>query len=52
MAASKITKTNLNIGAISETLKCSQSDMTQISSRNTFDLGRLCTHTNINKWAK
>lgn len=26
--------------------------MTQISSRNTFDLGRLCTHTNINKWAK
>ena len=52
MAASKITKTNLNIGAISETLKCSQSDLTQISSRNTFDLGRLCTHTNINKWAK
>lgn len=52
MAASKITKTNLNIGAISETLKCSQSDMTQISSRNTFDLGRLCTHTNINKWSK
>ena len=52
MAASKITKTNLNIGAISETLKCSQSDMSQISSRNTFDLGRLCTHTNINKWAK
>lgn len=52
MAASKITKANLNIGAISETLKCSQSDMAQISSRNTFDLGRLCTHTNINKWAK
>lgn len=52
MAASKITKSNLNIGAISETLKCSQSDMTQTSSRNTFDLGRLCTHTNINKWAK
>ena len=52
MAASKITKTNLNIGAISETLKCSQNDMTQISSRNTFDLGSLCTHTNINKWAK
>ena len=52
MAQSNITKTNLNIGAISETLKCSQSDMTQISSRNTFDLGRLCTHTNINKWAK
>ena len=52
MAASKITKTNLNIGAISETLKCSQSDMAQISSRNTFDLGRLCTHSNINKWAK
>ena len=52
MAASKITKTNLNIGAISETLKCAQSDMAQISSRNTFDLGRLCTHTNINKWAK
>lgn len=52
MAASKITKTNLNIGAISETLKCSQSDMSQISSRNTFDLGRLCTHANINKWAK
>ena len=52
MAASNITKTNLNIGAISETLKCSQSDMSQISSRNTFDLGRLCTHTNINKWAK
>lgn len=52
MVASKITKSNLNIGAISETLKCSQSDMTQISSRNTFDLGRLCTHTNINKWAK
>lgn len=52
MAASNITKSNLNIGAISETLKCSQSDMTQISSRNTFDLGRLCTHTNINKWAK
>ena len=51
MAASKITKANLNIGTISETLKCSQSDMTQISSRNTFDLGRLCTHTNINKWA-
>lgn len=52
MAASNITKSSLNIGAISETLKCSQSDMTQISSRNTFDLGRLCTHTNINKWAK
>ena len=52
MAASKITKANLNIGAISETLKCSQSDMSQISSRNTFDLGRLCTHSNINKWAK
>ena len=52
MAASRITKTNLNIGAISETLKCSQSDMSQISSRNTFDLGRLCTHANINKWAK
>lgn len=52
MAASNITKSNLNIGAISETLKCSQSDMAQISSRNTFDLGRLCTHTNINKWAK
>ena len=52
MAASKITKSNLNIGGISETLKCSQSDMTQISSRNTFDLGRLCTHANINKWAK
>jgi hypothetical protein len=52
MAASKITKSNLNIGAISETLKCSQSDMTQISSRNTFDLGRLCSHSNINKWAK
>lgn len=52
MAASKITKSNLNIGAISETLKCSQSDMAQISSRNTFDLGRLCTHANINKWAK
>ena len=52
MASSKITKTNLNIGSISETLKCSQSDMTQISSRNTFDLGRLCTHANINKWAK
>lgn len=52
MAASKITKSNLNIGAISETLKCSQSNMTQISSRNTFDLGQLCTHTNINKWAK
>lgn len=52
MAASKITKANLNIGAISETLKCSQSDMAQISSRNTFDLGRLCTHANINKWSK
>lgn len=52
MAASKIIKSNLNIGAISETLKCSQSDMAQISSRNTFDLGRLCTHSNINKWAK
>ena len=52
MAASNITKSNLNIGAISETLKCSQSDMSQISSRNTFDLGRLCTHSNINKWAK
>ena len=52
MAASKITKSNLNIGAISETLKCSQSDMSQISSRNTFDLGRLCTHANIHKWAK
>lgn len=52
MAASKITKSNLNIGAISETLKCAQSDMAQISSRNTFDLGRLCTHANINKWAK
>ena len=52
MAASKITKTNLNIGAISETLKCSQSDMSQISSRSTFDLGRLCTHANINKWAR
>lgn len=52
MADSKITKSTLNIGSISEVLKRSQSDFSVISSKNTFDLAALCAHTNINMWAK
>ena len=52
MAYSKITKSTLNIGTISETLKRSQTDFSVISSKNTFRLANLCTHNNINKWAK
>lgn len=42
----------LNLGYISEVLRRSQTDFTPISSRETFDLAALCTHANINMWAK
>ena len=44
-------KTPVDIHTVSEVLKLSQTGE-QVSSRNTFDLADLCTHDNINMWAK
>ena len=44
-------KTPVDIHTVSEVLKLSQTGE-QVSSRNTFDLADLCTHENINMWAK
>ena len=44
-------KTPVDIHTVSEVLKLSQTGE-QVSSRNTFDLAALCTHANINMWAK
>ena len=44
-------KKPVDIHTVSEVLKLSQTGE-QISSRNTFDLADLCTHENINMWAK
>lgn len=45
-------KTPVDIHTVSEVLKLSQTGDQQVSSRNTFDLADLCTHENINMWAK
>ena len=45
-------KTPVDIHTVSEVLKLSQTSDQQVSSRNTFDLADLCTHDNINMWAK
>ena len=45
-------KKPVDIHAVSEVLKLSQTSGQQVSSRNTFDLADLCTHDNINMWAK
>ena len=45
-------KTPVDIHTVSEVLKLSQTSGQQVSSRNTFDLADLCTHENINMWAK
>lgn len=45
-------KTPIDIHTVSEVLKLSQTSDQQVSSRNTFDLADLCTHENINMWAK
>ena len=45
-------KTPVDIHTVSEVLKLSQTSDQQVSSRNTFDLADLCTHENINMWAK
>ncbi len=44
--------TPVDIHTVSEVLKRSQTDFQQVSSRDTFDLAALCTHANINMWAK
>lgn len=44
-------KTPVDIHTVSDVLKLSQTGE-QVSSRNTFDLADLCTHDNINMWAK
>lgn len=44
-------KTPVDIHTVSDVLKLSQTGE-QVSSRNTFDLAALCTHPNINMWAK
>lgn len=44
-------KTPVDIRTVSDVLKLSQTGE-QVSSRNTFDLAALCTHENINMWAK
>ena len=44
-------KTPVDIHTVSEVLKLSQTGE-QVSSRDTFDLADLCTHENINMWAK
>lgn len=45
-------KTPVDIRTVSDVLKLSQTSDQQVSSRNTFDLADLCTHDNINMWAK
>ena len=45
-------KKPVDIYTVSEVLKLSQTSDQQVSSRNTFDLADLCTHENINMWAK
>lgn len=45
-------KKPVDIHTVSEVLKLSQTSGQQVSSRNTFDLANLCTHDNINMWAK
>lgn len=45
-------KKPVDIHTVSEVLKLSQTSDQQVSSRNTFDLAELCTHDNINMWAK
>ena len=45
-------KKPVDIHTVSEVLKRSQTSDQQVSSRNTFDLAALCTHENINMWAK
>lgn len=45
-------KTPVDIHTVSKVLKLSQTSDQQVSSRNTFDLADLCTHENINMWAK
>lgn len=45
-------KIPVDIHTVSEVLKLSQTSDQQVSSRNTFDLADLCTHDNINMWAK
>ena len=45
-------KKPVDIHTVSEVLKLSQTGDQQVSSRNTFDLADLCTHENINMWAK
>lgn len=45
-------KKPVDIYTVSEVLKLSQTSDQQVSSRNTFDLAALCTHANINMWAK
>ena len=45
-------KTPVDIHAVSEVLKRSQTDFQQVSSRDTFDLAALCTHAKIKMWAK
>ena len=42
----------VDIHTVSEVLKRSQTDFQQVSTRDTFDLAALCTHPNINMWAK
>ena len=44
-------KKPVDIHTVSEVLKLSQTGE-QVSSRNTYDLADLCTHENINMWAK
>ena len=44
-------KKPVDIHTVSEVLKLSQTGE-QVSSRNTFNLADLCTHENINMWAK
>lgn len=45
-------KKPVDIRTVSDVLKLSQTSDQQVSSRNTFDLADLCTHENINMWAK
>ena len=45
-------KKPVDIHTVSEVLKLSQTSDRQVSSRDTFDLADLCTHENINMWAK
>ena len=45
-------KKPVDIHTVSEVLKLSQTSDQQVSSRNTFGLADLCTHENINMWAK